>query len=131
MAHLSAGTTFKINETVIEKCLSTPDLGAEPERVDVTTLDDLTNKAYIKGLQDISSLNLDFIQETDNFIAAQKDEAKSDNNYNITFPSGISGTFKGEHAVFPLATSPGQPEKFRISISISDKIVFSTSSAGV
>lgn len=124
MAHLSAGTVFKINETVIEKCLSTPDLGAEPEKVDVTTLDSLTNKEYIKGLQDINSLNLDFIQETDNFTAAQTDESKSNNNYSIGFPSGLTASFSGEHSVFPLATAVGQPEKFRISITVSSQITF-------
>lgn len=128
MAYLSAGTKFEINETVISSCLSTPDLGAVPEKVDKTTLDSLVNREYLKGLQDTKEFNLDFIQEKENFIAAQKDEKNENNAYKITFPSGLVGKFNGEHSVYPIATAPNQPEKFRVSVIVGDQINFSFAS---
>lgn len=115
-AHLTAGISFKIGGTAIAACYSTPDFITEPERVDVTTFDDPTYKAYIAGLQDLNSLNFDFINLGTNYTAAVSSAGTANTTYTVTFPSGMTVSITGEHRVGPLAASVNEAEKFRIAI---------------
>ena len=115
-AHLTAGITFAIGSTTIAGCFSTPDFITEPERVDVTSFDDTTYKAYIAGLQDLNSLNFDFINRTTNYSSAVSSAGTANTTYTVTFPSGMTVTITGEHRVGPLAASVNEAEKFRIAI---------------
>lgn len=115
-AHLTAGITFAIGSTTIAGCYSTPDFITEPERVDVTSFDDSTYKAYIAGLQDLNSLNFDFINLTTNYSSAVSSASTANTTYTVTFPSGMTVTITGEHRVGPLAASVNEAEKFRIAI---------------
>jgi hypothetical protein len=115
-AHLTAGIEFKIGGNTIAACFSTPDFITEPERVDVTSFDDTTYKAYIAGLQDLNSLNFDFINLGTNYTAAVASASTANTSYTVTFPSGMTVTISGEHRVGPLAASVNEAEKFRIAI---------------
>lgn len=115
-AHLTAGITFAIGSTTIAGCFSTPDFITEPERVDVTSFDDTTYKAYIAGLQDLNSLNFDFINLTTNYSAAVSGAGTANTTYTVTFPSGMTVTITGEHRCGPLSASVNEAEKFRIAI---------------
>lgn len=115
-AHLTAGITFAIGSTTIAGCYSTPDFITEPERVDVTSFDDTTYKAYIAGLQDLNSLNFDFINLTTNYSSAVSSAGTANTTYTVHFPSNMTVTITGEHRVGPLAASVNEAEKFRIAI---------------
>ena len=115
-AHLTAGIEFKIGGSKIDACFSTPDFITEPERVDVTSFDDATYKAYIAGLQDLNSLNFDFINLGTNYTAATTTAGTANTTYTVTFPSGMTVTITGEHRVGPLAASVNEAEKFRIAV---------------
>lgn len=114
------GIQFKIGSTAITRCYSTPDMGSDPEQVDVTSFDDTTNKHYISGLQDVQKMNFDFWNEKDNFNAAVTAEpaAGSTATYTITYPSGLVYTITGSHQTFQLASGINEGEKFRIAISV-------------
>ncbi len=114
--HLTAGITFAIGSTTIAGCYSTPDFITDPERVDVTTFDDTTYKAYIAGLQDLNTLNFDFISNNTNYSSAVSSAGTANTTYTVTFPSGMVVTITGEHRVGPLAASVNEAEKFRIAV---------------
>ena len=119
------GLTFSItpsggSATTITRCYSTPDMGADPAQIDVTSFDDTTNKHYIDGLQDVQKMNFDFYNEKTNFNAAVTAEpaAGSTATYTVTYPSGLVYTITGRHQTYQLAAGVDEPEKFRISISV-------------
>ena len=117
---LTAGITFKIGETKIDSCFSTPDMGSEPEKVDVTSFDDTEFKHYIEGLQDVQTLNFDFYNKTTNYNAAKTGQGTAGTTYTVTYPSGVTYTITGSHRVFMLSAAPNEPEKFRIVITVSN-----------
>lgn len=114
--HLTAGITFAIGETTIAGCYSTPDFITDPERVDVTTFDDPIYKSYIAGLQDLNTLNFDFINNNTNYSSAVSSAGTANTTYTVTFPSGMVVTITGEHRAGPLAASVNDAEKFRIAV---------------
>lgn len=116
----TAGLSFKIGSTAISNCYSTPDMGSDPEQIDVTSFDDTVNKHYIPGLQDVQKLNFDFYNKQSNFNAAVTAEpsAGATATYTITYPSGLVYTITGSHKTYALATAPNEAEKFRISVSV-------------
>jgi len=118
------GITFTIGSSspvTITKLYSTPDMGSDPEQVDVTSFDDTTTKSYIPGLQDVQKLNFDFWNEKTNFVAAASAEPQNGQTvtYTVTYPSGVVYTITGSHQTYVLADSVNEGEKFRISISVS------------
>lgn len=119
-ATLTAGITFEIGSTTIDGCMSTPDFIFSREKVDVTTFDDDTYKAYIGGLQDTNELNFDFIDYGTNYTAANTGTQTPGTTYTVTFPSSHTITITGDHVVGPLAAAPNEPLKFRVSITATD-----------
>ncbi|ALV20762.1 phage tail tube protein [Carnobacterium antarcticum] len=100
---LSKGTTLGYKPTgggageytTIDEVTSIPDIGSEPERVDVTTLAD-SNRKYIKGLQDQDNLTFAAVYRKTVFNTLKAAE-KLDTVYDwkITYPDGTSFTFTG------------------------------------
>lgn len=78
----SAGIIFKIGTNTIAGCQGTPDMGSEPEKIDVTTFDNDTYKTYIEGLMDLQSLDFDFIDQTTNFNSAKNGRGRSNDIFN-------------------------------------------------
>lgn len=102
---LSAGTTLKYRASggtgtlyELEVITSTPDIGSEPERVDVTTLKDDKRK-YIKGIQDTENLSFPCIYRTEVFAKVKEDEdTGGEYEFELTFPDGAGFDFTGEIA---------------------------------
>lgn len=104
---LSKGTTlgYKLagggagEFTTIGEVTSVPDIGSEPERVDVTTLAD-ANRKYIKGLQDQDNLTFAAIYRKTIFNTLKAAE-KTDTVYDwkISYPDGTSFTFTGSFSL--------------------------------
>ncbi len=111
---LSAGIVVTIGGTTLENCCSTPDMGKEPDKVDVTNFGCMTKKAYIAGLEDTDTLNFDFYPT---------DQLPSDaNNASCTveYPNGTEHSFTGDARFFMLAAAPGEALKARCSVVVSD-----------
>lgn len=100
---LSKGTTLGYKTTgaepgeftTIGSVTSIPDIGSEPEKVDVTTLAD-SKRQYIKGLQDQDNLTFAAVYRKSIFNTLKAAE-KTDTVYDwkITYPDGTSFTFTG------------------------------------
>ena len=85
--------------TTIGSVTSIPDIGSEPERVDVTTLAD-GNRKYIKGLQDQDNLTFASVYRKSIFNTLKAAE-KTDTVYDwkISYPDGTSFTFTGSFSL--------------------------------
>ena len=109
-AVLVQGTTVTIGGTALPGVFATPDMGSDPERVDVTPVSDTSGKKiYIAGLQDVQNLNFDFYP-TSSLPADANNVSCS-----VTYPNGQTHSFTADTRYFMLATSPGEPLKARCS----------------
>ena len=96
------------------KWCATPDMGSDPERVDVTNLTDTSGKKlYIAGLQDVQNLNFDF------YYTGELPDDVNNQTCTITYPGGTSHSFTADVRYFMLATSPGEALKGRASCVVS------------
>lgn len=97
---LSKGTVLSYQDGSTSKNVaavkSIPALGSDPEKVDVTHLGS-EKKAYIKGIEDTDNLEFSIVYQGDNFrdIHTLVKAGKSV-DWTITFPDGMTSTFKGE-----------------------------------
>lgn len=120
-AKSTAGIVVTIGGTAIPGCFSTPDMGSEPGKIDVTSFDDKTHKRYIPDLIDTSTLNFDFYSNGSNYTTA-KGLASTDGNtqVSVTYPDGDTVSLKGSVAVYKLASSVGEAIKFRVAVTVSE-----------
>ena len=117
----TAGIVVKIGSTAIPGCYSTPDMGAEPGKIDVTSFDDKTHKRYIPDLIDTSNLNFDFYSNGSNYTTAKGLESTDGNTaISVSYPDGDTVTIKGSVAVYKLAAAVGAPIKFRVAVTASE-----------
>ena len=111
---LVQGTTVTLGGTTLANVFSTPDMGSDPERVDVTNVTDTSGKKlYIAGLQDVQNLNFDF------YPTGTLPADANNQSCTIAYPNGQSHTFTADVRYFMLATSPGEPLKARASCVVS------------
>lgn len=125
--YITAGITFKIGSTKIEKLDTTPEMGSEPEKVDVTSFDNKKNKSYISGLMDPGSLNFEFVDITTNFNAAHNAEGNT-NTYTLTYPDGSAYEWSGEHRTYKLSAKVGDPLRFAVSCTPSSDLNYTEGS---
>ena len=118
----SAGIEFSIGSTKIPGCISTPDFGGEPDKIDVSSFDNKTTKSYIPGLMDVQTLNFDFYDNTTNFNTAKSSENAASNTYSTKFPDGCTVSVTGTHKVYKLAANVGEAIKFRIAVTPNSEI---------
>lgn len=77
-----------------------PEIGGDPETVETTTLDNLVYRTYIKGLQDLSSIQIPFNLENPaataniNVIAGLDEDTTY--GWMITYASGITVKIKSK-----------------------------------
>lgn len=113
--------------TILEGLVSVPALGSEPSQIDVTNLSS-ANKAYIKGLQDTSSLSFGFIyQQYDKTAGSNfktlRDLAEEDSvDWEITLPDGVSFTFSGQCSCWTDEIPVDDALKMTLSITIGTDI---------
>ncbi|MDE7234972.1 MAG: hypothetical protein K2N29_07970 [Ruminiclostridium sp.] len=125
--YITAGTTFKIGNTKIEALTSTPDMGSEPDKVDITTFDNEKYMSYIPGLMDPGSLTFEFVDKTSNFNAAYNAEGKT-NTYEVSFPDGSKYTWSGTHRTYKLSASVGDRLNFAVSCTPSTELEYTPGS---
>lgn len=110
----SAGIKFSIGSTEINGCYSTPDMGGEPEPIDVTSFDQKKYKKKIQGLMELPSLQFDFFDSTVNYTTALNAESDVSKTYSLTYPDGSGYTWTGTHRTFKLGAAVGDAIKFRV-----------------
>lgn len=123
--YLTAKTTFMIGSTKIDGLTSTPDMGSEPDKVDITTFDNEKYMSYIPGLMDPGSLTFEFVDKTSNFNAAYNKDDNTENTYTLTFPDGSSYSWKGTHRTYKLSASVGDRLNFAVSCTPSTELEYS------
>lgn len=97
---LSKGTvlSYKSGATYIEVAgvKGIPQVGGDPERVDVTTLKDAKRK-YIAGIEDTDNLEFAIVYQTENFTTVHAlVEAGAEAEFKVTYPDGMVVTFTGQ-----------------------------------
>lgn len=83
--------------TVIDYLLEVPELGGEPEQVDVTTLQDGTRK-YIPGIKDLGDLAFQFLYDnsgaTSNYrVLKGLQDAGEATAFRVEYPDGTTHDF--------------------------------------
>lgn len=87
--------------TKIENLMSTPEMGGEPEKVEVTTLQDGIRQ-YIEGIKDPGDLAFQFLYDnettTSNFRVLKGLEGAS-HDFKVVFPDDSEWAFKAQVSV--------------------------------
>lgn len=96
-----------------------PEIGADPEKVDVTTLAD-ANKKSIAGLRDASSLAFTAIYKGSNFKAVNALNTTTNYDWTVTYPDGMTVTFTGQPSVKLGSTEVNGALKFTLTVVVSD-----------
>ena len=97
---LGAQGAFPTSWNDLKGCTEIPEIGGAPDTVESTTLDNLVYRSYVKGLQDLSTLDFPFNLESPavtsniNVIAGlNKDTVYG---WMITYASGITVKIKSK-----------------------------------
>ena len=96
-----------------------PEIGADPEKVDVTTLAD-SKKKSIAGLQDASSLAFSAIYKGANFKAVNALSSTTNYDWTVTYPDGMTVTFTGQPSLKLGSAEVNGALKFTLTIVVSD-----------
>ena len=130
MAILSKGIKLKAGEAEISGLISIPDMGGDPEQVDVTTLADASKK-YIAGLVDYGSLDFEFNYESGaagNYaVLGEKEDAETE--WTVELPDGAKFVFTGTCKRKLNAAAVNEAIKFTLTIYLASEIEF-TEAAG-
>lgn len=116
LGYKTTGSTF----TNVEGLQSTPEVGGDPEQVEVTDLSD-SKKRYIAGLQDVDTLEFGVLYDAAVFGALetlQANDTKAD--WELAFPDGSKFTFKGQPTVKMGGAEVNGALAFTLSIVVSD-----------
>ena len=106
--------------TEIEGLQAVPEIGGDPEQVDVTTLKD-ANKKYISGIQDMDSLEFTFLYDKAVFtklkaVQTSGKEAK----FELSYHDGAKCTFTGGVTVKMGSGEVNGAYQFTLSVTVSD-----------
>lgn len=97
---LSKGTvlSYKNGEVYVDVAgvKGIPQVGGDPERVDVTTLVDDKRK-YIAGIEDTDNLEFAIVYQTANFTTIHAlVETGTEAEFKVVYPDGMAVTFTGQ-----------------------------------
>ena len=101
-----------------------PDMGATPEKLDVTTLAD-ASRQYIEGIKDYGDLEFTFIYESGaegNY--AQLHALEGVQECVVTFPDGSKFTFSGEVSLRIAGVGVNAVITFVMAVALSSDIVY-------
>lgn len=130
---LSYATTASGTFTTIPDLQEIPDLGGEPETVEVTTLAD-SAKRYIQGIKDYGSLGFTFLydnsESTSNYrVLRGLEEAGSVVYWKVTFPDTTVFAFSGSVATTVSGSGVGDALTFDANITLNSDITVTNPSA--
>ena len=133
------GTALMVKEngayTQLIPITSYPDLGADPELIDITTLQHKV-RINVLGVQDLGSFAFDALYTPENYERV-KSFADEEQEFSLWFggtgegesyvPTGADGKFdfKGTLSVYPSGNGVNEARALRFSIAVSSEITFS------
>lgn len=124
--HSSIGIELSVGGSKISGLTDIPDMGASPEKLDVTTLAD-EYRQYINGVKDFGDLEFTFIYESGeggNYKQLAALEGKGVQECIVTFPDGATFTFSGDISVRILGVGVNAVITFAMSVALQSEIVY-------
>ncbi|MDN7144445.1 phage tail tube protein [Liquorilactobacillus mali] len=120
------GTAF----TKIAAIKTVPDIGADPETIDVTSLED-TKKKSVAGIENTQNLALACVYKGTNFtdlISKSGDGVQY--HWKVTYPDGLTATFQGSFTLKLGNVAVNGAMDFTITVVVSDGPDFTAPSSG-
>ena len=105
-----------------------PDMGAAPEKLDVTTLAD-EYRQYINGVKDFGDLEFTFIYESGaegNYAKLAALEGAGVQECVVTFPDGAKFQFSGDIAVRIIGVGVNAVITFAMSVALQSEIEYNS-----
>ena len=121
--HSSIGIKISVGGSEISGLTDIPDLGATPEKLDVTTLID-GERHYIDGVKDYGDLEFNFIYDETNFASLKAMEGDGEKEVIVTFPDNTKFTFSGAISVRMLGVGVNAVITFAMSVALSTEIKY-------
>ena len=125
--HSSIGIKLTVDSKEIKGLTDIPDMGASPEKLDVTTLAD-EYRQYINGVKDFGDLEFNFIYESGadgNYAQLAAMEGAGVKQCVVTFPDGATFTFEGDISVRILGVGVNAVITFAMSVALQSEIEYS------
>lgn len=123
--HSSLGIQLDVgNVKNVSGLTDIPDMGATPEKLDVTTLAD-ASRQYIEGIKDYGDLEFTFIYESGaegNY--AKLNELEGDQDCVVTFPDGSTFSFSGEISLRIVGVGVNAVITFVMAVALSSDIAY-------
>ncbi|WP_436654182.1 phage tail tube protein [Lactiplantibacillus plantarum] len=131
-----AGTGTKLEMSVdgtkfdeIGGIKTVPDMGSDPENIDVTDLSD-TKKKSVPGIENTSTLAFTFVYKGSNFATALTHNGDNKQyKWKVTYPDGMTASFTGSYTVKMGNVAVNRALEYTISIIVSDGPDFATASS--
>lgn len=123
--HSSLGITLDVGSVkAVSGLTDIPDMGATPEKLDVTTLAD-ASRQYIEGIKDYGDLEFTFIYES----GADGNYAKlaaleGNQECVVTFPDGSKFSFNGEISLRIVGVGVNAVITFVMAVALSSDIEY-------
>ena len=123
--HSSIGIKLTVGGAEIAGLTDIPDMGASPEKLDVTTLAD-EYRQYINGVKDFGDLEFNFIYESgaDGNYAQLNSNVGKDVECVVTFPDGATFTFNGVISLRMLGVGVNAVITFAMSVALQSEIAY-------
>ena len=124
--HSSIGIELTVGNQKISGLTDIPDMGATPEKLDVTTLSDDVRK-YINGVKDFGDLEFNFIYESGpdgNYAQLAALEGKGVQECVVTFPDNATFSFEGDISVRILGVGVNAVITFAMSVALQSEITY-------
>lgn len=104
----------------IEGLQAVPEIGGDPEQVDITTLKD-ANKKYISGIQDMDSLEFTFLYDKTVFTKLKTVQTSGkEAEFELAYPDGAKCTFTGGVTVKMGSGEVNGAYQFTLAVTVSD-----------
>lgn len=113
-----ASGAFPSSWTDLKGCTEIPEIGGAPDTVESTTLDNLVYRSYVKGLQDLGTLDFPFNLENPaaasniNVISGLDEDTLY--GWQITYASGITVKIKSKPSYSFNAVGVNEIESFTL-----------------
>ena len=115
---LGTGGVFPSSWTDLNGCTEIPEIGGAPDTVESTTLDNLVYRSYVKGLQDLGTLdfpfNLELPSATSNINVIAGLDADTLYGWKITYASGVTVQLKSKPSYSFNAVGINEIESFTL-----------------
>ena len=124
--HSSVGIKISVDSKEIAGLTDIPDMGAAPEKLDVTTLAD-EYRQYINGVKDFGDLEFTFIYESGeggNYAQLAAMEGKGVKECIVTFPDNSTFTFEGDISVRIVGVGVNAVITFVMSVALQSEIKY-------